>query len=139
MEDTNSLIEQRRQNLAGLNARGVNPFMNSFRPDAQCGTVRAELARWAEWNKSPEPKGDPVGLPEGTRVRLAGRITAHRDMGKSQFLDLRDVSGRIQLWVQPKVLGDDAAEIFKLLDLADFIGIEGTLFITRMGEPSVKV
>jgi lysyl-tRNA synthetase class 2 len=66
-------------------------------------------------------------------VRLAGRITAHRDMGKSQFLDLRDVSGRIQLWVQPKVLGEDAAEIFKLLDLADFIGIEGTLFITRMG------
>jgi len=47
MEDTNSLIEQRRQNLAGLNARGVNPFMNAFRPDAQCGTARAELARWA--------------------------------------------------------------------------------------------
>ena len=139
MEDTNSLIEQRRQNLAGLNARGVNPFMNSFSPDAHCGTVRTELARWAEWNKSPEPKGEPVGLAEGTRVRLAGRITAHRDMGKSQFLDLRDVSGRIQLWVQPKVLGEDAAEIFKLLDLADFIGIEGTLFITRMGEPSVKV
>ena len=139
MEDTNSLIEQRRQNLAALNARGVNPFMNSFSPDAQCGTVRTELARWAEWNKSPEPKGEPVGLAEGTRVRLAGRITAHRDMGKSQFLDVRDVSGRIQLWVQPKVLGEDAAEIFKLLDLADFIGIEGTLFITRMGEPSVKV
>lgn len=57
MEDTNSLIEQRRQNLAGLNARGVNPFMNAFSPDAQCGTVRTELARWAEWNKSGEPKG----------------------------------------------------------------------------------
>ena len=139
MEDTNSLIEQRRQNLAGLNARGVNPFMNAFSPDAQCGTVRTELARWAEWNKSGEPKGEPVGLAEGTRVRLAGRITAHRDMGKSQFLDLRDVSGRIQLWIQPKVLGEEAAEIFRLLDLADFIGIEGTLFITRMGEPSVKV
>ena len=90
MEDTNSLIEQRRQNLAGLNARGVNPIMNSFSPDAQCGTVRTELARWVEWNKSVEPKGEPVGLAEGTRVRLAGRITAHRDMGKSQFLDLRD-------------------------------------------------
>ena len=139
MEDTNSLIEQRRQNLAGLKARGVNPFMNSFWPDGQCGTVRAELARWAEWNKSTEPKGEPVGLPEGTRVRLAGRITAHRDMGKSQFLDLRDVSGRIQLWIQPKVLSEESAEVFKLLDLADFIGIEGTLFITRMGEPSVKV
>ncbi len=139
MEDTNSLIEQRRQNLAGLNARGVNPFMNAFSPDAQCGTVRTELARWAEWNKSVEPKGEPVGLAEGTRVRLAGRITAHRDMGKSQFLDLRDVSGRIQLWIQPKVLGEEAAEVFKLLDLADFIGIEGTLFVTRMGEPSVKV
>ncbi|MFM7806128.1 MAG: amino acid--tRNA ligase-related protein, partial [Verrucomicrobiota bacterium] len=139
MEDTHSLIEQRRRNLEGLRARGVDPFRNSFWPDAQCGTVRAELARWAEWSKSPEPKGDPVGLPEGTRVRLAGRITAHRDMGKSQFLDLRDVSGRIQLWIQPKVLGDEAAEVFKLMDLADFIGIEGTLFITRMGEPSVKV
>jgi lysyl-tRNA synthetase, class II len=140
MDDTNSLIAQRRQNLAGLHALGETPFMNKFAPDAQCGTARAELAKWHAWNQSADPaKGPAAGLPEGTRVRLAGRITAHRDMGKSQFLDLKDVTGRIQLWVQRQALGEERFAAFKLLDLADFIGVEGPLFITRTGEPSVKV
>jgi lysyl-tRNA synthetase class 2 len=139
MEDTNSLIEQRRTKLAALAAKGINPFMNKFTPDAQCGVVRAELAKWSEWNKLPEPKGPAVGQPEGTRVKLAGRISAHRDMGKSHFLDLKDVSGKVQLWVQKQALGEEAFALLGQLDLADFIGVEGTLFVTRMGEPSVKV
>lgn len=140
MDDTNSLIEQRRQNLAGLHAKGVNPFMNKFAPDAQCGVARAELVKWSEWNKSADPaKGEAPGWPEGKRVRLAGRISSHRDMGKSQFVDIKDVSGRIQLWIQRQALGEEQFAIFKNLDLADFVGIEGTLFVTRTGEPSVKV
>jgi lysyl-tRNA synthetase class 2 len=140
MDDTNSLIEQRRQNLAGLHAKGVNPFMNKFAPDAQCGVARTELVKWSEWNKSADPaKGEAPGWPEGKRVRLAGRISSHRDMGKSQFVDIKDVSGRIQLWIQRQAIGEEQFAIFKNLDLADFVGIEGTLFVTRTGEPSVKV
>ncbi len=125
MDDTNSLIEQRKAKLAGLRARGVNPFMNKFTPGTGCGTARERFEAGA--------------LDEGAPVAIAGRITAHRDMGKSQFLDLRDGSGRIQVYAQKQTLGEEAYDIFRHLDLADFVGVTGTLFRTRSGEPSVKV
>lgn len=125
MDDTNSLIEQRKAKLATLRAKGINPFMAKFSPDQGCGEARAKFE-----------KGE---LPEGHPVLLAGRITAHRDMGKSQFIDLRDLTGRIQIYAQKAALGDEAFDVFNQLDLADFIGVKGTLFKTRTGEPSVKL
>ena len=124
MEDTNALVEQRRAKLAALQARGIDPFRNKFTPGTGCGAARQAF--------------DNGTLPEGAPVRIAGRITAHRDMGKSQFVDLKDVTGRIQVYAQKQALGDDAFDVFKHLDLADFIGVTGTLFRTRTGEPSVK-
>src|SRR5689334_21990769 len=60
-------------------------------------------------------------------------------MGKSHFVDLKDASGRIQIYLHAKELGPEAMEIFKLLDLGDFIGVEGTCFTTKTGEPTLKV
>lgn len=125
MDDTNSLIEQRKAKLEALNSKGIFPFRNKFKTSVGCGEARAKMEQ-----------GDWV---EGQTVAIAGRITAHRDMGKSQFLDLKDVTGRIQLYAQKQTLGDESYEIFKHLDLADFIGVNGTLFKTRAGEISVKV
>jgi lysyl-tRNA synthetase class 2 len=125
MEDTNSLIKQRRENLEKLHEKGVHPFRNKFTPDIGCGEARAKFE-----------KGE---LAENAPVAIAGRITAHRDMGKSQFMDLKDASGRVQIYAQKNALGDEQFDIFKHLDLADFIGVKGTLFKTRAGEPSVKV
>jgi lysyl-tRNA synthetase, class II len=125
MEDTNALIEQRRSKLASLRSKGLDPFKNKFKPDVGCGEAREKFE-----------KGE---FAEAQPVAIAGRNTAHRDMGKSQFLDLKDVSGRIQIYAQKQALGDDQFEIFKHLDLADFIGVKGTLFKTRAGEISVKV
>ena len=71
--------------------------------------------------------------------RAAGRLTAHRDMGRSHFLDLNDGSARVQLFVSTKELSPEQAELFKLIDLADFIGIEGECFVTKTGEPSLRV
>lgn len=118
------MIEQRRAKLAALQERGINPFMNKFTPDIGCGEARAKF--------------EAGELPEGATVLIAGRLTAHRDMGKSQFIDLKDVSGRVQVYAQKQALGDEGFEIFKHLDLADFIGVKGTIFRTRTGEPSVK-
>lgn len=125
MDETNSLIEQRKTKLAALQAKGVNPFHNKFTPGIGCGEARAKFEA-----------GEFV---EGAPVSIAGRITAHRDMGKSQFLDLKDSSGRVQIYVQKQALGDEGYEIFKQLDLADFIGVKGTMFRTKSNEPSVKV
>ena len=125
MDDTNALIEQRRAKLDALRARGLDPFRNKFTPALGCGDARAQF--------------EAGSLADGAHVALAGRITAHRDMGKSQFLDLKDQSGRVQIYAQRQVLGDEQYEVFKHLDLADFIGVHGTMFRTRTGEPSVRV
>ena len=60
-------------------------------------------------------------------------------MGKSMFIDIRDQSGRIQVYAQKNILGDEQFHIFQHLDLADFIGVTGTLFTTKTGEISVKL
>ncbi len=120
MDETNALIEQRKAKLKALMERGLNPFTQRFAPSETCAQARAAYA-------------------EGREVALAGRITAHRDMGKSQFMDLKDQSGRIQIYAQKQVLGDAAYELFKHLDLGDFIGIKGSMFTTRAGEISVKI
>ena len=121
----NSLIEQRREKLAKLREKGIDPFKNKFTPDRKCDEARSGF-----------DKGE---LPEGTKVSVAGRITAHREMGKSMFIDVRDQSGRIQIYAQKNVLGDEQWNIFTHLDLGDFIGVTGTLFRTKTGEPSIKL
>src|SRR5213595_1648217 len=120
MEETNSLIEQRKSKLAALRSKGINPFANKFSPTEGCGEARANYA-------------------EGREVAIAGRITAHRDMGKSQFIDLKDQSGRIQVYAQKQTLGDEQFEVFKHLDLGDFMGARGMMFRTKTGEVSVKL
>jgi lysyl-tRNA synthetase class 2 len=120
MDEENELIALRRQKLETLRTRGVAPFGQSFETSGSIEEVRAKFA-------------------EGTKLRAAGRITAHRDMGKSHFLDLRDATGRIQIYVQAKELGPEAMEIFGLLDLGDFIGVEGSCFLTKTGEQTLKV
>src|SRR5881392_3976365 len=76
---------------------------------------------------------------EGETRHVAGRITAQRDMGKSHFLDLRDATGRIQIYIHAKEVGPELIELFRLIDIGDFIGVEGTCFLTKSGEPTVKV
>ena len=76
---------------------------------------------------------------EGETLRAAGRITAHRDMGKSHFVDLRDATGRIQIYIHAKEVGAELVDLFQLLDLGDFIGVEGECFLTKTGEPTLKV
>ena len=60
-------------------------------------------------------------------------------MGKSLFLDIKDGSGRMQVYAQKNVLGEEQFDLFRHLDLADFLGVRGTMFTTRTGEISVKL
>jgi len=121
MEQTESeLLALRREKLAALEKLGVAPFGAAFETSGDIAQAREKFA-------------------EGASFRIAGRISAHRDMGKSHFLDLKDASGRMQIYLQAKELGTETMEVFKLLDLGDFIGVEGTCFTTKTGEPTLKV
>jgi lysyl-tRNA synthetase class 2 len=119
MEPENELIAQRREKLAALRAKNVEPFGAAFETSGSIAEVREKFK-------------------ENETLRAAGRITAHRDMGKSHFVDLRDATGRIQIYLHEKEVGAEAMEIFNLLDLGDFIGIEGVCFLTKTGEPTLK-
>ena len=120
MEEENELIALRRKKLDALRAKGIEPFGSGFEVSGSIAEVRERFK-------------------EGETLRAAGRITAHRDMGKSHFLDLRDATGRIQIYIHAKEVGPELVELFRLLDIGDFIGIEGTCFVTKTGEPTLKV
>ena len=120
MEDENQLIALRREKLEALQKSGANPFGRAFETSGTIAELREKFA-------------------EGTTLRAAGRITAHRDMGKSHFVDLRDSTGRIQVYIHAKEVGPETIELFKLVDLGDFIGVEGDCFLTKTGEPTLKV
>ena len=120
MEESNSLIEQRKAKLDALRAKGIDPFKNKFSPAESCAQARGHYVEQRE-------------------VSVAGRITAHRDMGKSMFIDVRDQSGRLQVYAQKNVLGDESFDVFRHLDLGDFVGVKGTLFTTKTGEISIRL
>ncbi len=120
MEPENDLIAQRREKLAAMRAKGVEPFGAAFETSGSIAEVREKFK-------------------EGDTLRAAGRMTAHRDMGKSHFADIRDATGRIQIYVHAKEVGAEHVDLFNLLDLGDFIGVEGTCFLTKTGEPTLKV
>jgi lysyl-tRNA synthetase class 2 len=120
MDDENELIALRRKKLDALRAEGVEPFGGGFEVTGSIAEVRAKFK-------------------EGETLRAAGRISAHRDMGKSHFLDLRDATGRIQIYIHAKEIGEELVDLFRLLDLGDFVGVEGACFVTKTGEPTLKV
>jgi len=120
MDEENELVALRRQKLDALRAKGVEPFGTGFEPSGSIAEVREKFQ-------------------EGAALRAAGRITAHRDMGRSHFLDLRDATGRIQIYIHAKEIGADQVDLFRLLDIGDLIGVEGTCFLTKSGEPTLKV
>ena len=120
MDEENELIALRRKKLDALRSKGVEPFGAGFEPSGSIAEVREKFK-------------------EGDALRAAGRITAHRDMGKSHFLDLRDATGRIQIYIHATEVGAELVDLFRLLDIGDLVGIEGICFLTKSGEPTVKV
>ena len=76
---------------------------------------------------------------EGKTVRIAGRMMSKRIMGKASFSDMSDRYGRIQLYVKRDVIGTEAYQGYKKMDIGDIIGIEGEVFRTHKGEISVSV
>ena len=117
----------RREKLTKLRELGINPYPANLYPVN-------ETSKQVKENFS-----------EGRKVILAGRIMSFRIQGKASFAELQDSEGRIQIYINRDEIcsGEDKTlynEVFKkLIDLGDFIGIEGELFLTQVGEKSVRV
>ena len=126
LQENETIFEQRKAKALELAASGINPWGERFD-----GAEKSELLR---------KKFNPAAAPEVAQpATAAGRLMAMRVMGKSIFADLQDSSGKIQLFVSKNELGDEEFARFKKLDIGDIIGVRGNLFLTRMGELTIKV
>ena len=114
------IINFRMQKLERLREAGVDPFPHNFKPT----------------NYSNEIK-DQFKVLENKDVIVAGRIMAMRKMGKASFFHIEDSDGRIQVYIKKDEVGDSLYNIFKLLDIGDFIGVNGFVFKTKTKEISV--
>ena len=126
-QDENQLIALRREKLSELRATG-NAFPNAFKRNHYAEDLQTT---YAEQEKSWFDDNE-------IRVSVAGRIMLKRVMGKASFITISDTSGRIQVYAQIKLLGDDVYESFKTWDSGDIVGVEGVLFKTQKGELTVK-
>jgi len=127
-DETTDLLKQRRQKLDALREQG-NAFPNDFRRDSLAADLHAAHG------DSDDETLDAAAI----RVKVAGRMTAKRVMGKAAFADLQDMSGRIQLHVRRDALAEGQYLQFKQWDLGDIIAAVGTMFRTNKGELSVRV
>jgi lysyl-tRNA synthetase class 2 len=128
MPGEQELIQLRREKLARMRARGVDPFPARVQHTHNAAQAVESFEAW----ESAGGDGDPPS------VSVAGRITALRDMGKAAFLDLRDGSGRVQCYLKKDAIGDEAYAGISDLDLGDFLGVSGQVFRTRTREITVE-
>lgn len=124
----------RREKLAQLEKLGVDPWGHRFDDHASIGSIRA---REGEITSEEPPPGGKGPILHGPKVRAAGRIVLLRNTGKLIFLNIKDWSGTIQIFLGKKQVGDEGWAIAEQLDLGDIIGIDGEFKKTNTGELTI--
>lgn len=118
--DLNEIIQQRVQKAESMQAKGVNLYPSLAPLHIVIGKALADFQ-------------------EAQGVSLCGRVFARRSHGKATFLDIRDSTGKIQLYLKEGEIPEQSFLALENLDIADIVYAKGTLFKTRTGEPTVKV
>lgn len=118
------LITTRRQKVVALTQQGLNLYPYQYDRTHLITELLEDFDTMSE---------------DETVVRLAGRVMLKRKMGKAFFADVRDSSERMQIYVKLNNVGQEQFDLFNTLDLGDIIGCEGSLFVTRTGERTLKV
>ena len=113
------LLQVRRDKLEALKAKGIAPFGGKFETTHEPGALKGNFT-------------------EALPVKVGGRVLAKRTMGKAIFFDIGDYTGRIQVYANKKEVGDEPFDMLGgLVDIGDWVGVEGETFVTRMGEKSI--
>ncbi|MCL2681636.1 MAG: lysine--tRNA ligase [Streptococcaceae bacterium] len=128
IEDLNDQMKVRREKMEKLRAEGIDPFGTKF--------VRTHDSAQLHEKYDANTKEELNEL--GLSATIAGRLMTKRGKGKVGFAHLQDREGQIQLYVRKDEVGEENYEIFKTADLGDFIGVEGQIMKTDMGELSIK-
>lgn len=120
LEEYSELLKIRREKINSLKEAGVNPYTYEFDVTHQSIKIIADFEKL-----------------ENESVAIAGRIMSIRLMGKAAFFHLQDSEGKVQVYIRKDKVGNQAFDVFKLLDIGDFVGIKGVVFKTRTGEISI--
>ncbi len=124
-----ALVQARRDNLAAMRARGSDPFAQTrYAVDTNVAELLEKYAFLETGQRA-----------ESENWSIAGRIMSKRDMGKTIFADLRDRTGRLQLYVRKDEVGEAAFADWKDLDIGDLAGVHGFMFRSQKGELSLHV
>jgi len=116
MARIDNIIQQRLEKLQRIRQHGIDPYPHRYH---RTHSTKEAIALFERGDNAP--------------VSLAGRIMASRPMGKAAFIDIRDSSGKIQVYFRRDLLGEKY-ELIKDLDIGDIIGVEGNIFRTHSGE-----
>ncbi|MFC7372342.1 lysine--tRNA ligase [Fictibacillus iocasae] len=126
--ELNDLLRVRREKLATLTEKGMDPFGTKFSRTHMAGDL---LSQFGEVEKE-ELDGQNVS------VTIAGRIMTKRGKGKAGFAHIQDLTGQVQIYVRTDAVGEEAYGLFDTIDIGDWVGVTGTVFKTKVGELSVK-
>ena len=118
----------RRQKVEKLKELGIDPFGEAYERSHHSLDIR----RLVEGKTSEEVEALNLN------VSIAGRIMFIRKMGKASFFSIQDLKGKMQVYISINDVGEDAYNLFKMADIGDFVGVKGTVMLTRTGEPTVK-
>ena len=123
-QDQSELLKIRREKLFSMQENGKNPYaITTFDVQQKAADI---VERFEEEY-------------EGKQVSVAGRVMSWRDIGKASFMDLRDSTGKIQLYVKIDVMGEEPYRaLTAALDIGDIVGVTGEAFRTRRGEISIR-
>lgn len=128
IEELNDQQIVRREKMTALQEQGIDPFGKRFERTATSGQLKAKYA-----DKTKEELHDI----NDTAI-IAGRLMTKRGKGKVGFGHIQDREGQLQIYVRKDTVGEENYEIFKKADLGDFLGVEGEIMRTDMGELSIK-
>ncbi|MBN1526711.1 MAG: lysine--tRNA ligase [Candidatus Omnitrophica bacterium] len=117
--EENELIKTRKAKLDAIGASGIYAYGGRFDVTS---TIKAVCDNFTE----------------SAAVTVAGRIMACREHGKSRFYDVRDASGKIQVYIKADILGEASYKFLDNFDIGDMVGVKGETFKTRTGEPTIK-
>ncbi|MFO7784596.1 MAG: lysine--tRNA ligase [Thermodesulfobacteriota bacterium] len=129
MESSNPIIEERRKKALALKEMGIPLYPAGYNPDM---TAAAALERYGDLD-------DETLEADRKSHAMAGRILSRRDFGKASFVHIKDRTGRIQAYIRKDKVGEEAFQAFKLMDIGDIIGVEGSFFRTRTKELTLLV
>ncbi|KXG08236.1 Lysine--tRNA ligase [Anoxybacillus sp. P3H1B] len=128
-EELNDQLRVRREKLSKLRQKGIDPFGKRFERTHKAEEL-FELYGGLSKEELEEKK---------IQVAIAGRIMTKRGKGKAGFAHIQDLTGQIQIYVRKDDVGEEQYEIFDTSDLGDIVGVQGTVFKTKVGELSIKV